>query len=61
MFRLGFIDYNLGEWHENNYPKFLKECVGDEVVVAYAYGQITSPKPRKMLEEFERCRGTVQR
>lgn len=52
MMKIGFIDYYLDEWHANNYPKFIKECVGDEIKVAYAYGQIASPKSGKTSEEW---------
>ena len=52
MFKIGFIDYYLDEWHANNYPKFIKDCVGDEIVVAYAYGEIASPKSGKTSEEW---------
>ncbi|MBR5314753.1 MAG: Gfo/Idh/MocA family oxidoreductase, partial [Clostridia bacterium] len=45
------------EWHANNYPKFIKECVGDEIVVSYAYGQIASPKTGKTSEEWCEERG----
>ena len=50
--KIGFIDYYLDEWHANNYPKFIKECVGNEITVAYAYGQIASPKSGKTSEEW---------
>lgn len=52
MFKLGFIDYYLDEWHANNYPKFINDCVGDKIKVAYAYGQIASPKSGKTSEEW---------
>ena len=57
MFKIGFIDYYLDEWHANNYPKFISECVGDEIVVAYAYGEIASPKTGKTSEEWCAERG----
>ncbi len=41
--KIGFIDYFLDEWHALNYPKFIKEAVGREFEVAYAYGEIDSP------------------
>lgn len=44
MKKIGFIDYYLDEWHANNYPEFIKKAVGDELVVAYAYAEIDSPK-----------------
>ncbi len=37
--KIGFIDHFLDEWHANNYPKFIKDAVGDEFVVAYAYAE----------------------
>lgn len=43
MLKIGFIDYYLDEWHANSYPKMIRDAVGDELVVAYAYGQIPSP------------------
>lgn len=42
--KIGFIDYFLDEWHANNYPKFLKEAVGNRLEVAYAYGEIDCPR-----------------
>lgn len=57
MIKVGFIDYYLDEWHANNYPKFIKDCVGDEIVVSYAYGQIASPKSGKTSEEWCNERG----
>lgn len=44
MKKIGFIDYYLDEWHANNYPEFIKKAAGDELVVAYAYAEIDSPK-----------------
>lgn len=44
MKKIGFIDYFLDEWHANNYPKFLKDAVGDKFQIAYAYGEIDSPR-----------------
>ncbi len=52
MFKIGFIDYYLDEWHANNYPKFFKECAGDEMEVAYAYGEIASVKSGKTSKEW---------
>ncbi|MBQ6702234.1 MAG: Gfo/Idh/MocA family oxidoreductase [Clostridia bacterium] len=52
MIKLGFIDYYLDEWHANNYPKFITDCVGDEIKVAYAYGMIASPKSGKTSAEW---------
>ena len=50
MKKIGFIDYFLDEWHANNYPKFIKDAVGDEFVVAYAYGEIDSPNGKTNRE-----------
>lgn len=52
MIKLGFIDYYLDEWHANNYPKFISDCVGDKIKVCYAYGQIPSVKNGKTSEEW---------
>ncbi len=52
MIKVGFIDYYLDEWHANNYPRFISECVGDEIKVCYAYGEIASPKSGKTSEEW---------
>ena len=52
MFKIGFIDYYLDEWHANNYPRFITECVGEELKVAYAYGMIASPKSGKTSAEW---------
>ena len=52
MIKLGFIDYYLDEWHANNYPRFINDCVGDEIKVAYAYGMIASPKTQKTSEQW---------
>lgn len=43
MLKIGFIDYYLDEWHANSYPKMIRDAAGEELVVAYAYGQIPSP------------------
>lgn len=43
MKKIGFIDYYLDEWHANNYPEFFKKAAGDEMEVAFAYGEIDSP------------------
>ena len=43
MIKIGFIDYYLDEWHANNYPAWIREASGGEMVVAYAYGMIKSP------------------
>ena len=42
--KIGFVDYYLDEWHANNYPAWLKEASNGEYEVAYAYGEIDSPR-----------------
>lgn len=44
MIKIGFIDYYLDEWHANNYPAWIKEAAGDEIEVAYAWGEIDHPR-----------------
>ncbi|NLZ88286.1 MAG: Gfo/Idh/MocA family oxidoreductase [Clostridiales bacterium] len=43
MFRIGFIDYYLDEWHANNYPAWLKKRSGGAMAVTDAFGMIDSP------------------
>ena len=63
MFKLGFIDYYLDEWHANNYPAWIREASGGEVEVAYAYGKTDSPlgglSTAAWCEKFgiDRCAG----
>jgi len=52
MFKIGFIDYYLDEWHANNYPRFIKECAGDKIAAVYAYGMIPSPKSGLTSKEW---------
>lgn len=44
MIKIGFIDYYLDEWHANKYPGWIKDEAGDEMEVAYCWGEIDSPK-----------------
>ncbi len=44
MIKIGFIDYYLDEWHANNYPAWIKEAAGDEMEVAYCWGEIDHPE-----------------
>ncbi len=44
MFKLGFIDYYLDEWHANNYPEWIKEQSNGEMIVTHAFALIDSPK-----------------
>ena len=43
MKKIGFIDYYLDEWHANNYPAWIREQSGGEMVVAYAYAHREPP------------------
>lgn len=52
MKKIGFIDYYLDEWHANNYPQMIKDVAGDELVVAYAYAEIDSPKGGMTTDEW---------
>jgi hypothetical protein len=38
MFKIGFIDYYLDEFHANCYPAWIKEASGGAMEVAFAYG-----------------------
>ncbi|MNP68459.1 hypothetical protein D3C76_1644170 [compost metagenome] len=38
MKKIGFIDYYLDEWHANQYPAWIREASGGNMIVAYAYG-----------------------
>ncbi len=60
MYKIGFIDYYLDEWHANNYPRMLKESSHGEIEVAYAYGQIPSPLTGKTSEEWCQEHGITQ-
>lgn len=52
MLKIGFIDYYLDEWHANNYPAWIREASGGEVEVAYAFGEIDSPKGGLTTEKW---------
>lgn len=53
MKKIGFIDYYLDEWHANNYPKWIREASGDQMGVAYAYGDI---EPEKGITNEQWCK-----
>jgi predicted dehydrogenase len=40
--KLGLIDYYLDEFHANNYPQWIKDASGGELIAAYAYAQLDS-------------------
>ncbi len=42
MYKIGFIDYYLSEWHANNYPTWFQQIkeLGEKFQVAYAYAEI---------------------
>ena len=42
--KIGFVDHFLDEYHANEYHRMLKEASGGQVVVAYAYATIDSPR-----------------
>ncbi|MBE5783298.1 MAG: hypothetical protein E7329_08310 [Clostridiales bacterium] len=44
MFKIGFIDYFLDEWHANQYPGWIEEATQGEMKVTHAYGMIDSPR-----------------
>ena len=44
MYKVGFIDYFLDEWHANNYPAWIREASAGSMEAVYAYGEIDSPK-----------------
>lgn len=54
MFKLGFIDYYLDEWHANNYPAWIREASGGEIQVTHAFALIDSPKGGRTTAEW--CR-----
>lgn len=43
MFKLGFIDYFLDEWHANQYPNWIREASGGDMAVTHAFGLIDGP------------------
>ncbi len=55
MYKIGFIDYYLSEWHANNYPNWFKqvEGLGEKFEVAYAYAEAEkSPVDGVTTEEW---------
>lgn len=40
MYKIGFIDYYLDEWHAQNYPKWIDEISGGTFTAAVAYGDV---------------------
>ena len=44
MFKIGFIDYFLDEWHANQYPGWIEKATQGEMKVTHAYGMIDSPR-----------------
>ncbi|MGI6634881.1 MAG: Gfo/Idh/MocA family protein [Christensenellales bacterium] len=43
MFKIGFIDYFLDEWHSNHYPNWIKEASEGDMAVTHAFGLIDGP------------------
>lgn len=52
MFRIGFIDYYLDEWHANNYPAWIAQNSGGEMAVTHAYASIDSPLGGRTTEQW---------
>ncbi len=52
MFRIGFIDYFLDEWHANNYPAWIAEASNGEMTVTHAYASIDSPLGGRTTEQW---------
>ena len=52
MFRIGFIDYFLDEWHANNYPKWIADNSKGEMAVTHAYASIDSPLGGRTTEQW---------
>ncbi len=69
MYKIGFIDYYLSEWHANNYPAWFSQVCersGYDFTVAYAYAPVeVSPVDGITTDEWcakygvERC-GSVK-
>ncbi|MCF0135375.1 MAG: NAD(P)-dependent oxidoreductase [Lachnospiraceae bacterium] len=43
MKKIGFIDYELDNWHANNYPQMIREASGGTYEVAYAWAYQDRP------------------
>lgn len=55
MKKIGFIDFYISEWHANNYPKWIKDCRGDDFEVAYVWAEeYISPVDGRNTDEW--CR-----
>lgn len=44
MFKVGFIDYYLDEWHAENYPKWIEDISNGAFKVTCAYGDVEGTK-----------------
>ena len=40
MYKIGFIDYFLDEWHAEHYPEWIKTASDGKFEVVYAYGDV---------------------
>lgn len=60
MFRLGFIDYYLDEWHANNYPQWIWEASAGRMQVTHAYALIDSPKGGRTTAAWCEAFGVAQ-
>lgn len=53
MFKIGFIDYYLDEWHAENYPKWIEQISGNKFRVHAAYGDVEGTAfGRRSNQEF---------
>ncbi|MDD3412015.1 MAG: Gfo/Idh/MocA family oxidoreductase [Eubacteriales bacterium] len=44
MFKLGFIDYYLDEWHANQYPQWIADASHGDMAVTHAFAEQDSPR-----------------
>lgn len=60
MYRIGFIDYFLDEWHAENYPLWIKQFSKSRFVLHGAYGDIEPPfNNRRSNAEFCQAHGII--
>lgn len=59
MFKIGFIDYFLDEFHANKYPKWIEEASGGTMKVAYAFA-LKDKEGGLSTEEWCRQHGVKQ-
>ena len=59
MFKIGFIDYYLDEWHANNYPAWIKKATNGEMQVTHAWG-MTDIEGKRTNKEWCEQMGITQ-